>query len=248
MLYELDAQKGNLLLGYSAREATKLLERLQKMECSAQVIAQPATSSTISPGIASSSSSSSSMSVPVYRGQAQHEVHQDNEEKLARAIAMMLRDDQPPTRDYIPAYAYGGGPGGGYNSGGSPTAFAGCMGRMGSWFGAQQGSSISNSHASGGRRGGWGGGWSYGIVGCLKRQDQRQLVRQVQRMIGGGLRGDDGIVDCMLYFQSKGHRVTLVTNDRLLRLRAMTEGVGIADLGDWWGVVRGADAGRSLWG
>ena len=252
MLYELDAQKGNLLLGYSAREATKLLERLQKMVCHAQAAAHPGTSSSsssaISPGIATSSSSSSSMCVPVYRGQAQHEVNQNNEEKLARAFAMMLGDAQPPTRDFTPAYDQGGGSGGNYNSGGSPTASVGCMGRMGSWFGGHQGNSSSNQHAGGGWRSGWGGDRAFGIFGGLKRQDQRKLVREVQRMMGGGLRGDDGIVDCMLYFQSKGHRVTLVTNDRLLRLRATTEGVSIADIKEWRGVVAGAAVGGSLWG
>ena len=255
MLHELDAQKGNLLLGHSAREATKLLEQLQKVVCSAQVLAQPpTTSSTISAGSTISrrsiatSSSSSSMSVPVYHGQTQQEVNHDNQEKLARAVAMILADDRPPIHDYPPGYDYVGGQGGGYNSFGSATASVGCMGRMGNWFGGQQASRGSSSHAGGDRRGGWGGNRGYGIFGGLKWQDQRQLVREVQRMIGGALRGDDGIVDCMLYFQSKGHQVTLVTNDRVLRLRAMTEGVSIADIREWRCVVAGAAAGGSLWG
>jgi predicted ribonuclease YlaK len=232
VLFELDAQKGNLLLGYSAREATKLLERLQKFSCRVECIVDPTTTSSSS--TTTSSSSKSSISIPLYRGQAQHEVHQNNEEKLAKAFARMLGDDQATGYGYAPVYTYGGD----YNIAGCPTASVSCMGRMTSWFGGQQQwPTGGNVHAVRASRCGGAESRGFGIFQSLRRQDQRKLFKEVQRMMGGALRGDDGIVDCMLYFQSRGRRVTLVTNDKLLRLRAVTEGVSIADMREWRAVV-----------
>jgi rRNA-processing protein FCF1 len=68
-------------------------------------------------------------------------------------------------------------------------------------------------------------------------------LKWFERLLGQPLPGDEGIVECLVYFKAKGHQVCLVTDDQLLRQRVDAQGVASAGLRAWQQYIKD----RQLW-
>ena len=80
------------------------------------------------------------------------------------------------------------------------------------------------------------GTWERKVGGCgwgLSFCQHRQLLSWLQRLMERPMPGDDGIVECLVYFKARGHHVCLVTEDQLLRQRVDAQGVPSAGLKEW---------------
>jgi hypothetical protein len=156
----------------------------------------------------------------MYRGQALHEVLVGRGQVLEAALARLQGGGSTashPGRSDVSNWRKPAGGDGGRWGGGAGT------GRQQRW-----GAGGGNSSSAGAAR----------ISQVLHRYRNSRELAGLRDNFAGSLPGDDGILDCCMYFNRKGHHVNLVTGDKLFQLRAGTEGLLVTDLDTWRRMVQ----------
>lgn len=255
VLHELDRKKGgDGRCAYDARAAARALKRV------ADELVYPAPASTTTTAASSSAAPAATASaaapgryqppsarpaaaggggstgVPagsylsMYRGQALHEVLVGRGQVLEAALARLQGGGS--------SSSHGGGSSGYPSRSDAPNWRKPAGGDGGRWGGG------AGAGAGAGRQQRWGAGGSSGGPGGGKFSHVLHRYRNSRELAGlrdnftGSLPGDDGILDCCMYFNKKGHHVNLVTGDKLFQLRAGTEGLLVTDLDSWRRMVQ----------